>query len=216
MKETTQAREHRCLLCDHEFKRPGHVEQHLRLIHQMSKDAIKDLLVTRKPQSRQESGHASVASAVIPAGPMNAQVHKTAAAPEGPWTGPIDFAPALADHPGTRPGDLSTFFSGLPTSNTWLGTETPAFTPQSFMPQAADQADPAYQTSALAIQSSVPVNTALDFVGYPAAHSVGDLDLSNMDPALVSLNPVDSLGRTAPENYLMGEFFDIDLSSLDS
>lgn len=85
------------------------------------------------------------------------------------------------------------------------------------MLQAADQAYPAYQTSAVANQTSVTVNTTLGFVGCPAAHPAGDLDLSNVDPALVTLNRLGSFGVPDLENDFMGEGFDfdIDLNSFD-
>lgn len=177
----------------------------------MSKDAIKNLLSAQRSQSRQESGQASAASAAIPAGPINAQVDQPVVVPARPWTGPNGFSTsAPAEHPGSRHGDFSTFFSGLPTFGKGLVPENPAFTPQSFMPQGAGQAYPAYQASAVANQTSAPVNIALGFVGYPAAHPTGDLNLSNVDPTLVPLNPVDSSRVPALENDSMGEFFDCD------
>lgn len=178
----------------------------------MSKDVIKDLVRGQKSQSRQEPGQKSTASAAIPAGPMTAQVNKPVVIPSGPWTGPIGFsAAAPAEHPSSRPGDFSTFFSRLPTSGTGLGTETPALLPQSFMPQAAGAAYPAYQISAATNQTGLPAGAAPDFVGYPTAQPAGDLDLSNVDPTLVPLNPVDSFEVSALENEFMGEFFDIDI-----
>lgn len=212
IEESTQARKYKCPLCDNEFKRQGHVEQHLRLIHNKAKDAIKDLLGALKSQPHQEPGQAILASAVIPAGLTNAQVNKSVVAPEGPWTRPIDIsAPAPADHPGTRPGDFSTFFSGLPTSGTGLGTETPAFTPQGFMPQASGPAYPAYQNSAAANHAGLPANAAPDFVGYPATYPAGDLGFLNVDPATMPVDSVGAFGVPTLENDFLGEFIDFDL-----
>lgn len=210
VEESTQAREHACPVCGNEFKRQGHVEQHLRLTHNKTKDAIKDLLSGQKSQPRQEPGQASAATAMAPTGPRNAQVNQPIVVPAGPWTGPTGFSAAVpAEHPESRPGDFSDFFPGPPTSGVGLMPEIPAFTPQSFMPQATDLAYPAYQTTAAANQTELPANTtAPDFVGYPAAYPAGDLGLFNVDPATMPQNSVDAFGEPALGNAFMGDFID--------
>lgn len=219
IEESTQARKHKCPLCDNEFKRPGHVEQHLRLIHEKPKDVTKDLLRGQKSQLRQEPEQASTASAMILAEPMAARVDQPVDVPAETWTGPIGVSTmAPADHPGSRPGDFAALFSGLPTSGSGLVPEIPAYTPQSFMPQATDQAYHAHQTTVAANHTGLPTKTAPDFVGYPAAYPAGDLELFNVGPATMTGNPVGAF-RVPLENDFTGEFldidFEIDLSNFD-
>lgn len=52
IEESPQVYEYQCPLCHDtkSFKRRDHVEQHLRLVHRVSRDAIKDLLSAQKTQ----------------------------------------------------------------------------------------------------------------------------------------------------------------------
>lgn len=209
IEESRQAREHRCPLCDTEFKRPGHVEQHLQLIHQMSKDAIKDLLNAKKSQSHQEPVQATTVSTGVPVtGSMDAPAGYPPLLPSTPWTGPIAFpAMAPAGHTASRPGDFSTSFPELPASGAELMTATPAFPLQNFMTQAPElPAYGAYPAGGMATQTGIPANTAPDFVGHPAAHLDGDLGLLNVDPALLSLNPAGGFEMSDLEMDFIGNF----------
>lgn len=216
--ESTPARGHQCPLCDNYFKRPGHVEQHLRLVHKKPNDVIKDLLSALRSRPRRESGQASTASAAVPTtGCVDAQADYPVANPDEPWTGPIGFsATAPADHPGSRPVYSSAFFSVFSAPGPGHMTGAPAFAPQSFMTQAPNiLAPPTYPTGAVAAQAGFPADPAPDFVGYPAAHLEGDLDPFNVDPASISVNPVDGFGVPALENDFMWELFGSDFNTFD-
>lgn len=217
VKEITQTCEHQCPLCDTKFKRPGHVEQHLQRIHQMSKDAIKDLLNGQKSQPRQEPGQAITDSAAVAmTGPIDAQAVYPFVFPSTPWTGPIDFSMAPADHPGSRPEDFSASLSGLPTSDAGFVTATSAFPLQNFMTQAPElPAYPGYPAAGMATQTGIPANAAPDFVGYPAAHLNGDLGLFNIDPALVSMNPGGGFEMPDLEIDFMEEFIGSGLNTFN-
>lgn len=219
VEESTQAREHQCPLCDKEFKRPGHVEQHLRLIHKKPKDVIKDLLSAQKLQQPQQLRQASTAStAGCTTGFMDAQADHPIANPGGPWTfGPIDFsAPAPAGYPSSRPVDSSAFLSDFLAPAPGHITGAPAFAPRSFMTQAPVLPTyPTYPAGAVAAQTGFPANPASDFIGYPAAHSDGNLDFFNVDLASVFVNPADGFDMPALENDAMGEFIDLDLNAFD-
>ncbi|KAK7722824.1 hypothetical protein SLS63_009098 [Diaporthe eres] len=207
--ESTLALGHQCPLCDNNFKRPGHVEQHLRLVHKKPNDVIKDLLSAQKSQPPQEPRQASTASSAVPTtGSMDAQADYPIANPGGPWTGPINpSAPAPTDYPGSRPVDFSALsdFSALGPGHM---TEAPAFAPQSFMTQTSrPHPYSAYPTGAGAAQTGFPANPAPDFVGYPAAHSDGNLDLSNVDLGSLFLNLDDGLEMPALGNDFTWEPF---------
>lgn len=218
--ESTQAREHQCPLCDNEFKRPGHVEQHLRLVHKKPNDVIKDLLSAQKSQPPQGTGEASTASAAVPmTGSMDTQTDYPIANPGGLWTGPIDFsapAPAPADYPGSRPVYPSAFLSAFSAPGPGHMTGASAFAPQSFMTQTPDfPAYPAYPAGAVASRTGLFANSAPDFAGYPAAHLDGDLGLLNVDTVLASMNTSGSFEMPALETEFMGELFDLELNPFD-
>ncbi|KAI7778887.1 hypothetical protein LA080_001578 [Diaporthe eres] len=60
-----------------------------------------------------------------------------------------------------------------------------------------------------------PANPTQDFVGYPAAHSDGNLDLFNVDPALVFANPADDFEMSAPEAGFIGKLYDFDFDTFN-
>lgn len=216
--ESTQTRQHKCphALCDNEFKRPGHVEQHLRLIHQMSKDTIKDLLSGQKLQSHQQPEQANTTSAAAPMTvAMDAEADYPVVIPGGPWTGPIDFsATAPVGQTCSRPGYYPAFFSGLPAPMTGAVTGITPCSAQNFMMQAPGlPAYPAYPAGAVADQTGLPGLPAPDFVAYPAVYPNLDLDLFNVDPALVPLNPADGFEIPALETEFMGGLFDFDANT---
>lgn len=215
IQESTQAREHKCPLCDHKCKRPGHVEQHLRLIHKTSDDVIKDLLSTQKSEPRQGPEQSSAASAAGPTtGSMVPQADPPVAIPGGPWPGPTGIsATAPADHPGSRPGDLSVFYPVLPGSGAGQMAQIPAFGSQSLMMRAVGlPADPAFLAGVAAAQSGFFASPVTNVSGYPAGPLDENLDFFNVDPALVSVNPGDGFGMPALEAGFM-EFYDFDLNT---
>ncbi|KAG6358235.1 hypothetical protein INS49_014119 [Diaporthe citri] len=216
--ESTQAREHQCPLCDNDFKRPGHVEQHLRLVHKKPNDVIKDLLSAQKSQPRRESGPASTASTAVPTtGYVDVQADHAIANPGEPWTGPIDFpATAPADCPSSRPVQSSAFFSDFSAPGSGHMTEATTFAPQSFMTQAPDlPAYAAHQAGVVAVQAGFPANPAPGFVGFPAAPFDGNLDLFKENPALISVNPVDGIEMPALGNDFMWGPFGSDFNNFD-
>lgn len=73
----------------------------------------------------------------------------------------------------------------------------------------------AYPTGAVAAKTGFPANAAPDFVGWPAAPSEENLDLFNVDPALVFANPANCFEMPALETGFMGEFYDFDLDTFN-
>lgn len=217
--ESTQTRQHRCphALCDNEFKRPGHVEQHLRLIHRMTKDAIKDILNAQKSEPCQDSQEARAVSATAPMTvALNAQAGNPGVNPGGSWGVPIDFSVTVGQ-PDSRPGYYPAFSSGFPVPVTGPVTGFRAFSAQKLMTQAPGfPAYPAFQAGAAADQTGLPAIPAPEIIGYPAAYPNLDLGLFNADPAFDSLSPADGFGMPALETEFMGELFDFDFNTFGS
>lgn len=216
IQESTQAREHRCPLCDHKCKRTGHVEQHLRLIHKKPNNVIKNLLSTQKSETRRGPEKSSSASAAVPiTGFMVPQADQPVVIPGGPWPGPIGFsATTAADHPGSRPGDLSAFYPVIPGPGTGQMAQTPAFGSQSLMMQAMGlSADPAFLAGVAAAQSRFFASPVTDVSGSSAGPLNENLDFFNVDPASVSINSCDGFGMPALDTGFMEVFYNFDLNA---
>ncbi|POS79109.1 hypothetical protein DHEL01_v202502 [Diaporthe helianthi] len=214
--ESIQAREHQCPLCDDKFKRVGHVEQHLRLVHNKSKDEIKRLLSTQKSKPHQALEQSSIVSAAVPttASMVVQAAPDQVAVSDGLRTGPNGF-PAMAhvDYLGSRPGwgASSAFFPALRVPVPGPGqvtSVTPAFTPQNFVMQAPALPAyyPAYPTGAMPELTGFFANPVPTASNYPLAPLDGTNDFFNMNLASVPKNSADGfdvpdLGNNFMVNY---------------
>lgn len=231
IKESMEAPKHECPICGHKCKRMGHVQEHLRGMHDKSRDEIKNLLSAQKLQLRQESGPASTAPAAVPrTGPAGVRAsfdHPGGMAevvPGGPWNVPMGVSTTAApvvQAGASRPGHFSSSaLSGPPAAQ---GPEhvAPAFAPQSLMTQ--DQELPAYYPAypagavAAAQLEGLPANHAPGSAGYPAALLGGDLGHFDVGAASVTVGPADGgFGMPAPENSFMWDFYGFGLDTFDA
>lgn len=217
IQESTKVREHRCPLCNHECKRPGHVEQHLRLVHKKSKDVIKNLLNTQKSEPRQEPEQMSAASAAASkTGSMVPQPSQPVVSPNGSWNGPIGFSTTapVNSYPSFRPGYPSAFFPVLPGPGAGQMAQIPAFGSQGPMMQAMGlPTDPVLLAGVAMAQTGFFANPAPDVSSYPAGPLDGNQELFNVNPASVSVNPAEGFGMPALETGFTEEFYDFDLNT---
>lgn len=203
--EARQARKHQCPLCDHKCKRTGHVEQHLRLIHRMSKNAIKKLLGAQKPVSHQELEQASSGSSSAPTpGCMDAHADYPTMITARPRTGLAVLAPAIpANHDVSPAGN----FSAFPLNFLAAGNEDPsrgrADVQRNFMSQATE----------VPADLSHSAESAPEFASYPAAHPNGSHGHFNRDQASGTANGADVFEMPDLEIEFTGEFYDFDLDT---
>lgn len=212
IEESTQAREHQCPLCDNKFKRPGHVEQHLRLIHKKSNDVIKSLLSAQKSVLGQEPGPASSGPTT---GSIDAQADHPVLNSAEPWTGPFDLsATAPLEHPGSRPGHFSAMAPVFPAPAPATGhvSGAPGLTAHGFMAQAAElPAHPTHPIGNVATQTGLSANLDPDLVNCPASQADWNLGFVNMDQVSGAMNPADGFGMPFLDIDFTGEVFDFDI-----
>ncbi|KAJ0116744.1 hypothetical protein J7T55_009894 [Diaporthe amygdali] len=213
---TTQARKHNCPLCDHEFKRSGHVEQHLRLVHKKPNDVIKDLLTAQASKPLEEVNLATTSSAAVPAtGSMNAHAGYPVLLSGGPWTEPTGFhSTVLVDGPVSQPGYFSDLLSGFPVPGTGFAAKTPALMSHDFVAQATGCH--VYPAGAVpASQTGFTGDFAPDLASNSAAQPEDDLGL--FDPNLasvmasVTVDTADGFGMPALESDSIEGIYDVDL-----
>lgn len=214
--EARQARKHQCPLCDHKCKRTGHVEQHLRLIHRMSKHAIKKLLGAQKPVLHQELEQASTGSSSAPTpGSMDGHAEYSTMIPARTRTELAVLAPAIpANHDVSLAGNFSAFPLDFPAAGTEDLSWGRADVQRNFMSQATEvPADPAYSAGAVATPAGIPAESAPKFASYPAAHPNGNCRHFNRDQASDTMNGADFFEMPELEIEFNGEFYDFDLDN---
>lgn len=212
VEESTQARKHNCPLCDREFKRSGHVGQHLRLAHKKPDDVIKDHVAAQTSKRPEGRNQASTSSIGVPAtGFMNAQASYPVVLPGWPWTESTGFHTTVpVSNTVSQPGYFSGLLSGLADPGTGSVAEAPAFMPQGFAAQAA--IFHVYAAGAVsATQTGLTGKFAPSLDSNPATHPNENLGLFNPNLASITVNPADGFGMPAVESDFMEGFDDVDL-----
>ncbi|KAL1858018.1 hypothetical protein Daus18300_010130 [Diaporthe australafricana] len=203
-KETTQARKHQCPRCNYEFKRPGHVEQHLRLIHKDTNEVIKDLLRIRKSEPQQGLELTGTSSAAIPTThSTETRGNHPVALPGEPWTAQTELFPIVpVGNPSSRPDNYPAF-SGL-----GLLAGFPDFSAHSFTTQAAGF--PSFPAGAMyTAQAGFSVGPAVNFVSNPAPYLDENLGPLDHDQASVTMDPIDEFELSTLEGVLMEDSYDV-------